>query len=183
MWSAMPIKKLKNSVTERFQRIEAKIDRSHNSYLNLQLYIERLQGNLQHTTSITPTDGFLSSFFGSRTHPITGEHGKMHQGIDISAPKWTTIRAAANGRVETISDSETLGRYISIDHGNGMITRYGHMEKPFVKEGQMVSRYDVVGYVGSTGRSTGNHLHYEVWVNGVAVNPIYYMLPDQYSVE
>jgi murein DD-endopeptidase MepM/ murein hydrolase activator NlpD len=182
-WSAMPIKKLKSNVSERFSRIESKMERSRNSYLNLQLYMERLHGNLQHTPSVMPTNGFLSSPFGLRTHPVTGETEKMHLGIDLSAPRWTIIRATANGRVEMVSDSETLGRYVSIDHGNGIITRYGHMEKPFVKEGQMVSRFDVLGYMGSTGRTTGNHLHYEVWVNGVAVNPIYYILPDQYSVE
>jgi murein DD-endopeptidase MepM/ murein hydrolase activator NlpD len=182
-WSATPIKKLKSNVSERFQKIEAKMDRSRNSYLNLQLYMERLHGNLQHTPSVMPTEGFLSSPFGFRTHPVTGETEKMHLGIDLSAPKWTAIHATANGRVERVSDSETLGRHVSIDHGNGIITRYGHMEKPFVKEGQMVSRFDVVGYMGSTGRTTGSHLHYEVWVNGVAVNPIYYILPDQYSVE
>jgi len=182
-WSAMPIKKLKSNVSNRFQKIEAKMDRSRNSYLNLQLYMERLYGNLQHTPSVMPTSGFLSSPFGFRTHPVTGETEKMHLGIDLSAPRWTVIRATANGRVERVSDSETMGRYVSIDHGNGIITRYGHMEKPFVKEGQMISRFDVIGYMGSTGRTTGNHLHYEVWVNGVAVNPIYYILSDQYSVE
>jgi len=182
-WSAMPIKKLKSSATERFQKIESKMDRSRNSYLNLQLYMERLYGNLQHTPSVMPTNGFLSSPFGFRTHPVTGETEKMHLGIDLSSPKWTAIRATANGRVEKVADSETLGRYVTIDHGNGIETRYGHMERPFVREGQMVSRFDVIGYMGSTGRTTGNHLHYEVWVNGVAVNPIYYILPDQYSVE
>jgi murein DD-endopeptidase MepM/ murein hydrolase activator NlpD len=182
-WSAIPIKKLKFNVSERFRKTESKMERSRNSYLNLQLYMERLHGNLQHTPSVMPTSGFLSSPFGFRTHPVTGETEKMHLGIDLSAPKWTAIHATANGRVERVSDSETLGRHVSVDHGNGIITRYGHMEKPFVKEGQMVSRFDVIGYMGSTGRTTGSHLHYEVWVNGVAVNPIYYILPDQYSVE
>jgi len=183
VWSASPIKKLKSNVSERFHSIESKMERSRNSYLNLQLYMERLYGNLQHTPSVMPAEGFLSSPFGFRTHPVTGETEKMHMGIDLSAPKWTVIRATANGRVERVADSETLGRHVIIDHGNGIETRYGHMEKPFVKEGQMVSRFDVIGYIGSTGRTTGNHLHYEVWVNGVAVNPIYYILPDQYSVE
>lgn len=183
VWSATPIKKLKSNVTDRFQRIEAKIDRSRNSYLGLQSYVERLYGSLQHVPSIMPTLGTLSSRFGLRTHPVTGEFGKMHQGIDISTPKWTTIRASANGRVEKVADSETLGRYVSIDHGNGYVTRYGHMEKPFVREGQIVSRFDVIGYAGNTGRTTGNHLHYEVWINGAAVNPLSYILPDQYSVE
>ncbi|MDR1812037.1 MAG: M23 family metallopeptidase [Candidatus Fibromonas sp.] len=183
VWSATPIKKLKSGLTDRFTKIENKIDRSHNSYLGLQLYIERLHGNLQYTPSIMPTLGILSSGFGLRTHPVTGEFGKMHQGIDISAPKWTPIRASANGRVDMISDSETLGKYVSIDHGNGFVTRYGHMTKTFAKEGQMVSRFDVIGYVGNTGRTTGNHLHYEVWLNGAPMNPTYYILPDQYSVE
>jgi murein DD-endopeptidase MepM/ murein hydrolase activator NlpD len=183
VWSAVPIKKLKSSVANRYSRIEAKIDRSNSSYLKLQSFIESLHGNLQHTPSVLPANGFLSSPFGYRTHPVTGETEKMHLGIDLTAPKWTPIRASANGRVETVANSETMGKYVAIDHGNGIVTRYGHMVMPFVREGQMVSRFDVIGYMGSTGRTTGNHLHYEVWVNGVAVNPIYYILPDQYSVE
>ncbi|MCL2100531.1 MAG: M23 family metallopeptidase [Fibromonadales bacterium] len=183
VWSVVPIKKLKNNVSNRLDRVEAKMDRANNSYLRLQFFIESLHGNLQHTPSVWPSYGFLSSPFGPRTHPVTGEKGKMHQGIDITAPRWTAIRATANGRVETVASSETMGRYVAIDHGNGIITRYGHMVMPFVREGQMVSRFDVIGYIGNTGRATGNHLHYEVWVNNVAVNPIYYILPDQYSVE
>jgi len=184
VWSAIPIKKLKSSIAGRFEKINSKIDRLNNSYLGLQLYIERLHGNLQHTPAIAPvTSFFLSSPFGLRTHPVTGETEKMHQGIDMTAPKWTVIRAPANGRVDLVSTSETMGRYVSVDHGNGIVTRYGHMEKPFVKEGQIVNRFDVIGYIGNTGRTTGYHLHYEVWVNGVAVNPISYILPEQYSVE
>jgi len=183
VWSAAPIRRLKSTIEDRFQIINAKTNRLNNSYSNLQLYIERLHGNLQHTPSIAPVSGFLSSPFGLRTHPVTGESEKMHQGIDVTAPKWTGIRAPANGRVDLVSNSETMGRYVSIDHGNGIVTRYGHMEKPFVKEGQMVKRFDVIGYIGNTGRTTGNHLHYEVWVNGSPVNPVYYILPDQYSVE
>jgi murein DD-endopeptidase MepM/ murein hydrolase activator NlpD len=114
---------------------------------------------------------------------VTGEVGKMHYGIDITAPKWTPIRAAANGRVDKVAGSGSMGRHVIIDHGNGIVTKYAHMEMPFAKEGQIVTRFDVIGYVGSTGLTTGNHLHYEVWVNNVAVNPIYYVLPDDYSVE
>jgi hypothetical protein len=184
VWSVVPIKKLKSTIADRFQKIDAKIERLNNSYLGLQLYIERLHGNLQHTPSIAPVASFfLSSPFGFRTHPVTGETEKMHQGIDMTAPKWTIIRATANGKVDLVSNSETMGRYVSIDHGNGILTRYGHMEKPFVKEGQIVNRFDVIGYIGNTGRTTGHHLHYEVWVNGMAVNPVYYILPEQYSVE
>jgi hypothetical protein len=183
VWSAMPLKKLKSNISDRFNGMEAKIDRSNNSYLNLQTYMELLHASLQRIPSVSPTVGVFSSAFGLRTHPVTGEFGKMHQGIDITGLKWTPIYATANGRVEKVSDSETLGKYVSIDHGNGMTTRYGHMVKPFAREGQMVSRFDVIGYIGNTGRTTGNHLHYEVWMNGVPMNPIYYMLPDQYSVE
>jgi murein DD-endopeptidase MepM/ murein hydrolase activator NlpD len=182
--SAVPIKELRSAITDKFQKIGAKVDRLDNSYLSLQLYIERLYGNLQHTPSISPVAKFfLSSPFGLRTHPVTGETEKMHQGIDMTAPKWTTIRASANGRVDLVSTSETMGKYVVIDHGNGITTRYGHMEMPFAKEGQIVNRLDVIGYIGNTGRTTGHHLHYEVWVNGVPVNPVYYMLPEGYSVE
>jgi len=183
VWSASSLKKLKASVEGKLQRTESKINRTHNSYLSLQSYMEQLHGNLQHTPSIWPTEGHLSSAFGFRTHPVTGEHERMHQGVDISGPRWTAIRASANGKIERVADSETMGKHVIIDHGNGIVTRYGHMVKPFAKEGQIVKRYDVIGYMGSTGRTTGNHLHYEVWVNGVPVNPVYYMLPDQYSVE
>ena len=183
VWSVVPIKKLKSIVSDKFNRIEAKIERANNSYLKLQFFIESLHGNLQHTPSVQPANGILSSPFGYRTHPVTGEKEKMHLGIDLSGAKWSPVHATANGRVEIVATSETMGRYVAIDHGNGIVTRYGHMEKPFVSEGQMVSRFDVIGYMGSTGRTTGNHVHYEVWVNGVAVNPIYYILPDGYSVE
>jgi len=183
VWSVVPIKRLKNIVSDRFNRIEAKIERANKSYLGLQSFIESLHGNLQHTPSIRPANAFLSSPFGVRTHPVTGEKEKMHLGIDLSSSKWSPIHATANGRVEMVATSETLGRYVAIDHGNGIVTRYGHMEKPFVKEGQMVSRFDIIGYMGSTGRTTGNHVHYEVWVNGEAKNPIFYILPDKYSVE
>ncbi|MDR1830456.1 MAG: M23 family metallopeptidase [Candidatus Fibromonas sp.] len=183
VWSVVPIKKLKNIVSDRFNKIEAKIERANTSYLKLQHFIENLHGSLQHTPSVRPVNGMLSSPFGYRTHPVTGEKEKMHLGIDLSNTKWTPIHATANGRVEIVAASETMGRHVAIDHGNGIVTRYGHMEKPFVSEGQMVSRFDIIGYMGSTGRTTGNHVHYEVWVNGVAVNPIYYILPDKYSVE
>jgi hypothetical protein len=183
VWSAAPIKELKSSLMHRFNRIEAKIDRSNSSYLNLQSYVGRLQEKLLHIPSVVPAEGFLSSHFGVRTHPVTGEVGVMHQGIDISAPRWTIIRAPANGYVEMVANSETMGRYVSLDHGNGIMTRYGHMVMPFVKEGQVVKRYDVIGYIGNSGRTTGNHVHYEVWVNGVAVNPVHYILPEQYSVD
>jgi len=183
VWSVVPIKRLKTLVSNRFNRIEAKIERVNNSYLRLQFFIENLHGSLQHTPSIKPANGHLSSPFGYRTHPVTGEKERMHLGIDLSGSRWSPIRATANGRVEIVASSETMGRYVAIDHGNGIVTRYGHMEKPFAKEGQIVSRFDVIGYMGSTGRTTGNHLHYEVWVNGVAVNPVYYILPDKYSVE
>jgi len=183
VWSASSLKKLKSVVNDKFTRTESKIERAHNSYLSLQFYMEQLHGNLLHTPSVWPAEGFLSSPFGIRTHPVTGEADRMHQGLDISAPRWTIIRAPANGKIEKAADSETLGKHVVINHGNGIITRYGHMVRPFAKEGQMVKRFDVIGYMGSTGRSTGNHLHYEVWVNGVPVNPLYYMLSDQYSVE
>ena len=182
IWSAVPIKKLITSVSEKVKKTEIKIDRTNNSYLNLQRHMDNLYAKLQHTPSIMPTTGNISSHFGIREHPIIKQQ-KMHQGIDVSNSKWTPIRVSANGRVDKVADSETLGRYVSIDHGNGIITRYGHMEKPFAKEGQMVSRYDVIGYMGNTGRSVGPHLHYEVWVNGIPVNPVNYILSDRYSVD
>jgi murein DD-endopeptidase MepM/ murein hydrolase activator NlpD len=95
---------------------------------------------------------------------------------------WTSIYATAAGIVTIARSSESLGNYVSISHGNGYLTRFGHMEKFIVKEGQLVERGQIIGYMGNTGRSTGSHVHYEVWKNNVPINPIAFILPE-YSVE
>lgn len=132
---------------------------------------------LSKTPSIWPVKGFISSTFGGRRDPIDGSPS-WHQGIDISAPYGTPVVAVAEGIVVSAGWMSGLGNTVVIDHGNGINTLYGHLSKIFVNVGQRVKRWDKIGLVGSTGRSTGNHCHYEVHVNGKPVNPVKYLLYD-----
>lgn len=116
----------------------------------------------------------LTSNFGMRTHPVLGGR-RGHKGIDLSAPTGTPIYASADGVVTRADWFSSYGLYISLDHGASLETRYGHLSRLNVAEGQEVKKGDLIGYVGSTGRSTGPHLHYEVRIAGVAVNPVPYM--------
>lgn len=116
----------------------------------------------------------LTSSFGMRNHPISGRR-RAHKGIDLAAPTGTPIHAAADGIISKASWYGGYGLFVSIEHGGQIQTRYGHMSRLNVADGQRVSKGDIIGYVGTTGRSTGPHLHYEVRVNGEAVNPIPYM--------
>lgn len=116
----------------------------------------------------------LSSGYGMRNHPVLGGR-RAHKGIDLSAATGTPIRASADGVVEKAEWFGGYGLFVALDHGGAMETRYGHMSRVAVAEGQQVRKGDVIGYVGSTGRSTGPHLHYEVRVAGEAVNPVPYM--------
>ena len=124
--------------------------------------------------SLWPIQGPITSSFGEREDPFNGE-GAFHKGIDISAPKGTPIRASADGVVETAAMENGYGREVLLDHGHGIKTLYGHMSGFTVTQGQSVVRGQVIGYVGSSGRSTGCHLHYEVQIHGTPVNPHKYL--------
>ncbi|MFC4293962.1 M23 family metallopeptidase [Novosphingobium tardum] len=113
---------------------------------------------------------FISSGFGTRSDPITGEPA-MHAGLDFRGPIGAPIHAAANGRISFAGQRSGYGNCIEIDHGNGLMTRYAHMSAFRAHIGQEVAAGDVIGAIGSTGRSTGPHLHFEVRINGSAVNP------------
>lgn len=116
----------------------------------------------------------MSSGFGMRVHPVLGGM-RAHKGIDLPAATGTPIHASADGVVGKADWFGGYGLFVELEHGGGMETRYGHMSRIAVAEGQRVSKGDVIGYVGSTGRSTGSHLHYEVRIGGEAVNPVPYM--------
>ena len=128
-----------------------------------------------------PVDGVrLSSDYGMRTHPVLGGR-RGHKGVDLAGPTGTPIRAAADGIVSRADWFSSYGLYISLEHGGSMQTRYGHMSRLNVAAGQRVRKGDVIGYVGSTGRSTGPHLHYEVRIAGAAVNPVPYLQAGAYQ--
>ncbi len=124
--------------------------------------------------SIWPVEGRLMSAFGSRMDPFSGE-GAMHTGVDISASAGTAVRATADGLVSFAGWSGGYGRLIVVDHGNGVETYYAHLSRIAVVEGQEVRRGEQVGAVGTTGRSTAPHLHYEVRVGGAPMNPYHYL--------
>ncbi len=125
---------------------------------------------LNHTPSIKPCKGWYSSKFGMRNDPFTG-YRRMHRGVDISGPIGTPIVAPSDGVIKTVTRNNDFGKMIAIDHGYGFKTRYGHLSQINVKRGQQVKRGDVIGLMGTTGYSTGSHLHYEVIRNGKFLNP------------
>jgi murein DD-endopeptidase MepM/ murein hydrolase activator NlpD len=133
---------------------------------------------LASTPSIWPVRGYLSAGFGNRQDPFTGSRD-FHPGLDISTPRGTKIVAPADGVVVFCGTKNGYGNALVVDHGYGVVTRYGHLSGFNVKPGTRVRRGEVIGFVGSTGRSTGPHLHYEVWVRDQAQNPIHYIL-DEY---
>ena len=138
---------------------------------NVRKVVERREELAAATPSLWPARGWLSGYFGGRSDPFTGEAG-FHQGIDISTEKGQPVQATADGKVESASYSGDYGNLIVLRHGFGLVTHYGHLSGYAVRPGQDVKRGQVIGYVGSTGRSTGSHLHYEILVNGKVLNPL-----------
>lgn len=133
--------------------------------------VERRQALAASTPSIWPVAGWLSSAYGTRRDPFTGG-SDFHPGLDISADHGLPVRATADGVVTAASRSGNYGNLVVIEHGFSITTRYGHLSRFGVTPGQRVRRGDVIGYVGSTGRSTSSHLHYEILVNGKLTNPL-----------
>ena len=126
------------------------------------------------TPSIWPVRGTITAGFGQRMDPFTGE-GNFHNGVDIAAPVGTLVRAAADGILFHAGPDSGYGNEALIDHGYGLTTKYGHLRNLTVVVGQEVSQGQVIGTVGMTGRTTGPHLHYEVLVGGIPVNPANYL--------
>lgn len=136
------------------------------------------QARLAALPSIMPTRGWLTSVFArERVHPIL-HLARPHEGIDVTAPMGAEIEAPAAGIVTDVRWVDGYGNIITLDHGYGLVTRYAHCSKILVARGTRVKRGQKIALVGSTGISTGPHLHYEVWVNGKAVDPKKYVLPD-----
>ncbi|MDQ7031511.1 MAG: M23 family metallopeptidase [Desulfonauticus sp.] len=181
-----------NSVTLNYipaYRQEALARKLHNflKQLNIQAQLEKIrqkqlltllkdkQAILASTPSIWPAQGWVSSGFGYRISPFTGQR-EFHKGLDISGPVGTPIIAPANGEVIFVGHNGGYGLSIVINHGNGITTRYAHLQKSLVKKGDKVKRGEIIAYMGNSGRSTGPHLHYEVRINGLPVNPLKYIL-------
>ncbi|MFQ6083971.1 MAG: M23 family metallopeptidase [Candidatus Aminicenantia bacterium] len=132
---------------------------------------------LASTPSIWPTRGYISSAFGRRKDPFTGQRA-FHKGLDIATRYGNPIYAPADGTILSASYNKDLGKTLILDHNFGFTTLYGHLSKFNVKPGQKVKRGDIIGYIGSTGRAIGPHLHYEVRIHNKPVNPFNYILED-----
>ena len=170
--------------TNEYATIAIRIDRAvkqtqirEQSVIELWESLSERQSLLNSTPSIRPTRGWLTSKFGYRISPFTGK-ATMHNGIDIAAAPGTPIFAPADGVVTYAAYDETYGKLVTIDHGYGIMTRYGHNSQIYVQIGQKVNRWDVIAAVGSTGRSTGPHCHYEVRLNNIPINPLNYILDE-----
>jgi murein DD-endopeptidase MepM/ murein hydrolase activator NlpD len=145
----------------------------------LQLWdsLSERQSLLNATPNIKPAGGWFTSRFGYRVDPFTGKP-EMHAGLDIAGPPGTAVMAPADGVISFAGYESGYGKLVSIDHGYGVVTRFAHNSQIFVEPGQKVKRRDVISAIGSTGRSSGPHLHYEVRVHGVPVDPINYILNE-----
>ena len=148
------------SIDPRFERLGLSLAR-----------LSALERGLEAIPQVMPADiNSISSGFGYRRDPFNGS-GTMHSGLDFRAPHGAPIHAAAAGRVSFVGVKSGYGNVVEINHGSGMVTRYAHMSRFNTRVGTVISAGDVIGAIGSTGRSTGPHLHFEVRINGRAVNP------------
>ena len=145
------------------------------SFATLLKSLENKRNLLASTPSLRPTDGWISSDFGYRISPFTGRR-EFHNGLDIATREGTPIIAPANGVVTYAGPKWLMGNMVTIDHGYGMVTQYGHIKELIAKKGDRVKRGQTIALVGNTGRSTGPHVHYIVRLNGVPVNPEKYIL-------
>jgi len=157
-------------VEEDIEKVSRQIELENASFGELLALVKDKRSQLDHTPTISPCDGFTTRGFGMHNDPFTGSY-QPHNGVDIAAPKGTSVYATADGIVSNTSYQSGLGNTILIDHGFGMTTCYGHLSKIKVTIGSRVGRGDIIGLVGSTGYSTGPHVHYEVRSHGRAIDP------------
>lgn len=173
---------LARSIEASIRNLSARLETQRNSYKQIEGFIKNKEDLLASTPAIQPVSNKdlkrLASGFGHRIDPIY-KMTKFHAGLDFSAPQGTPIYASAKGTVVTAGNTGNgYGNHVVIKHGYGYETLYAHMYKIKARRGEKVQRGQIIGYVGSTGKSTGPHLHYEVHRNGVPVDPIYYFYSD-----
>ncbi len=165
---------LLKDMLEKLDRLNIEAKEQEKSMHLLHASIRDRESLLAATPSLWPVRGYISSRFGDRESPFDSSN-EFHEGIDISAPLGSVVAATAEGLVKYANRNGDLGNAVIIDHGYGIVSRYGHLSEISVHIGQKVMAGQKIGEVGSTGRSTGPHLHYEVVVNGYKVNPIKYL--------
>jgi murein DD-endopeptidase MepM/ murein hydrolase activator NlpD len=163
-----------NEIQQRIDEVRRQIDLRRESQEEIQGILNDQRSLLAAKPSGWPIKGWLTSKFGMRRDPFNGRR-KMHEGLDIAARTGTPVVATADGIVSSVRTEAGYGKVAVVDHGYGYRTIYGHNSRIYVKVGQRVRRGDRIAAVGNTGRSTGSHIHYEVRLNGVPVNPKKYL--------
>ncbi len=154
-----------------FSQLQSVLTALEAGLTSVRTHFENQHALARATPTIWPAAGWLSSAYGNRKDPFTGAPD-FHPGLDISANRGTPVRAPADGKVELAGVNGNYGKSVLLEHGYGLSTRFGHLSSYVVRTGQAVKRGDLLGYVGSTGRATSAHLHYEVLLNGSPINPL-----------
>lgn len=167
-----------DDLTKELDRLSREMNDRSKSFQELIDQLEAKRSVLASTPTIWPVKGWLTAGFGYRRSPFTGLR-QMHEGVDISNTVGTPVIAPADGLVSYAGPLGGFGNVISIDHGHKISTFYGHLHRQRVSQGERVRRGDVIAFVGTTGRATGPHLHYEIQVNGSAVDPSKYVIDPE----
>lgn len=164
------------------RQLHGRIEHTLRNFLQIKEFVDYRHNLWDHTPSVLPAAGNWSSGFGSRVHPVFGRYA-MHKGLDIAGARFTPVYATANGVVKVSGRGNGYGNLVEIDHGNGYLTKYGHLHRILVNRGQLVKRFEVIGYMGSTGVATGVHVHYEVLRDGTHLNPVSFIMPTGLVVD
>jgi murein DD-endopeptidase MepM/ murein hydrolase activator NlpD len=159
----------------KYSQIKDVVDTIEVNIHELDQHLLDKESFLSSTPTILPADGWITSYFGQRISPYLGKL-KMHEGLDVGAAPGTPINAPADGIITFSGEKAGFGKFVQVDHGYGIETIYAHNQSLHVKSGQKIKRGALLAAVGNTGHSTGPHLHYEVRVNGIAVDPLYFIL-------
>lgn len=179
--SGMSDDQLSKDIADKLNNISARVLYQRKSYTDIARLINNQENKLASIPAIQPVSNKdlsrIASGFGMRIHPIYGI-AKMHNGLDFTAPQGTPIYATGDGTVTTAGASTGTGNHVIINHGYGYQTVYMHMVRIKTRDGRRVKRGEVIGWVGSTGASTGPHCHYEVHINGRPVDPVYFFFND-----
>ncbi len=157
------------------ENLEGNAELVQQHFVIMQSYYEaalKHEDKLNHTPSILPLEGEIASYFGYRKNPFGGWSREFHNGIDIACDYATPVHSTADGTVTFAGWDNVYGRKVQVDHGNGVVTFYGHNSRLNVKVGQSVKKGDILAYSGNSGRSTGTHVHYGAIVNGKSVDPL-----------
>jgi len=176
--SSNELRKLLDNMDRTIENINLKVNLERNSFGEIQTTFDNNQKLYEAMPAIVPANGNIGDEFGMRFHPIL-KIRRMHNGIDIVNDVGTQIFAPGKGTVSFVGWRTGLGHTVEIDHGFGYITVYGHLRSAMVKERQIVSRGDLIALMGNSGElTTGSHLHYEIWHNGIALDPRNFIFED-----